>query len=136
MTRVLGFGPYMLGFDRLERLAGQLARNGAETWPPYNVEQTAEDRYTITLAVAGFAPEELAVTVEDSQLTVRGKQTDAEGRAFLHRGIAARQFQRAFVLADGLEVEGADLAHGLLAIRLKHVKPQTSVRTIPIRTSA
>jgi HSP20 family molecular chaperone IbpA len=133
MTRLTGLGhPFFLGFDHLERLADRLTKNG-EGFPPYNVEQTGEDLFTITLAVAGFAPEELSVTVEDNQLVLRGKQAGDEQRAYLHRGIAARQFQRAFVLADGLEVEGAELAHGLLSVRLKRPKPDVKVRTIPIR---
>ena len=96
MTRVLAFGsPYLLGFDHFERLADRLAKTGAEGYPPYNIEQTGEDVFHITLAVAGFAPADLNVTVEDNQLVIRGKQTDDGARSYLHRGIAARQFQRA-----------------------------------------
>lgn len=134
MTRVLAFGsPYLLGFDHFERLADRLAKAGAEGYPPYNIEQTGEDIFAITLAVAGFTPADLAVTVEDNQLVIRGKQTDEGARSYLHRGIAARQFQRAFVLADGMEVSGAELENGLLAIRLTRKRPETRTKTIPIR---
>lgn len=133
MTRVLAFGsPYLLGFDHFERLAERLSK-GAEGYPPYNIEQTSDDNFQITLAVAGFRPAELAVTVEDNQLIIRGKQSDDEARSYLHRGIAARQFQRAFVLADGMEAGAADLENGLLSIRLIRKRPQSLVRTIPIR---
>ena len=136
MTRVLAFGsPYLLGFDHFERLADRLAKTGAEGYPPYNIEQTAEDAFGITLAVAGFAPAELQVTVEDNQLVIRGKQTDEAGRSYLHRGIAARQFQRAFVLADGMEVAGADLENGLLTIRLTRKRPESRTKIIPIRAA-
>lgn len=133
MTRVLAFGsPYLLGFDHFEKLAERLAKGGAEGYPPYNIEQTAEDGFRITLALAGFAPADLAVTVEDNQLMIRGKQVDDAQRAYLHRGIAARQFQRAFVLADGMEVTGAELGNGLLSIALKRKRPETRTKTIPI----
>lgn len=136
MTRVLAFGsPYLLGFDHFERLADRLAKAGAEGYPPYNIEQAGEDVFHITLAVAGFTPSDLAVTVEDNQLVIRGKQTDDAARSYLHRGIAARQFQRAFVLADGMEVAGAELENGLLTIRMTRKRPETRTRTIPIRTA-
>ena len=136
MTRVLAFGsPYLLGFDHFERLADRLAKAGAEGYPPYNIEQSGDDLFQITLAVAGFTPADLAVTVEDNQLVIRGKQTDEPQRSYLHRGIAARQFQRAFVLADGMEVSGADLANGLLAVHLTRKRPETRTRTIAIRTA-
>ncbi|MFT3810050.1 MAG: Hsp20 family protein [Micropepsaceae bacterium] len=136
MTRVLAFGsPYLLGFDHFERLADRLAKTGAEGYPPYNIEQTAEDSFGITLAVAGFAPSELQVTVEDNQLVIRGKQTEEAGRSYLHRGIAARQFQRAFVLADGMEVTGAELENGLLTIRLARKRPESRTKIIPIRAA-
>ncbi len=133
MTRVLAFGsPYLLGFDHFERLADRLAKSGAEGYPPYNIEQSGEDAFHITLAVAGFAPADLAVTVEDNQLVIRGKQADEPQRSYLHRGIAARQFQRAFVLADGMEVSGAELANGLLTVHLARKRPEARTRTIPI----
>ncbi len=136
MTRVLAFGsPYLLGFDHFERLADRLAKSGAEGYPPYNIEQTGEDGFQITLAVAGFTPADLAVTVEDNQLVIRGKQSDDATRAYLHRGIAARQFQRAFVLADGMEALGADLENGLLTIRLTRKRPETRIKTISIRAA-
>lgn len=132
MTRVLAFGsPYLLGFDHFERLAERLSK-GAEGYPPYNIEQTSEDAFQITLAVAGFSPSELNVTVEDNQLIIRGKQTDDEARSYLHRGIAARQFQRAFVLADGMEATGAELENGLLSIRLFRKRPEPKVKSITI----
>lgn len=133
MTRVLAFGsPYLLGFDHFERLAERLAKSGGEGYPPYNIEQTGDDMFRITLAVAGFAPGDLAVTVEDNQLTIRGKQADEADRAYLHRGIAARQFQRSFVLADGMRVIGAELKNGLLAIDLERPEPERLVRKINI----
>ncbi len=136
MTRVLAFGsPYLLGFDHFEKLAERLAKSGGEGYPPYNIEQTGEDMFRITLAVAGFAPGDLAVTVEDNQLTIRGRQAEEADRAYLHRGIAARQFQRSFVLADGMEVAGAELGHGLLSVVLTRRRPESRVKTIPI-TSA
>lgn len=134
MTRVLAFGsPYLLGFDHFERLADRIAKTGAEGYPPYNIEQAGDDLFQITLAVAGFTPADLNVTVEDNQLVIRGKQTDDGARSYLHRGIAARQFQRAFVLADGMEVSGAELENGLLIIRLTRKRAEARVKTIPIR---
>lgn len=136
MTRVLAFGsPYLLGFDHFERLADRLAKSGAEGYPPYNIEQSGDDIFHITLAVAGFAPADLAVSVENDQLVIRGKQSDEPQRSYLHRGIAARQFQRAFVLADGMEVSGADLANGLLTVHLTRKRPEARTRTIPIRAA-
>ena len=134
MTKT-GFGahPYLLGFDQLERLAERAAR-GAEGYPPYNIEHQAPDTFRITLAVAGFAEDDLAVTLEDRQLVIRGRQADEadEDRRFLHRGIAARAFQRSFVLAEGLEVSGARLENGLLHIDLQRRTPEQIVRSIPI----
>lgn len=133
MNRTLVFNsPFLLGFERLEQLLERTAKNG-DGYPPYNIEQSSEDRLAITLAVAGFSREELQVTVEDRQLVIRGKQIDAENRNFLHRGIAARQFQRAFVLAEGIEVTGAALENGLLRIDLERPKSNTIVRTIEIQ---
>ncbi|MBP7001676.1 Hsp20 family protein [Amaricoccus sp.] len=125
--------PYLLGFEQLDRLVERSAKSGAEGYPPCNIEQTSDASYRITLAVAGFAEDDLAVTLESNQLVVRGRQRDdAEGRVFLHRGIAARQFQRSFVLADGVEVSGASLENGLLHIDLERAAPETVVRTIGI----
>jgi len=124
--------PLFLGFDHLEQMLDRVGKN-ADGYPPYNIEQTAENRLRITLAVAGFAMDDLQITQEDNQLVIRGRQNDdSDGRVFLHRGIAARQFQRAFVLAEGMEVEGAWLDNGLLHIDLKRPQPETRVKTIRI----
>ena len=133
MTKMtLGTHPYLLGFDQLERLAERAAK-GAEGYPPYNIEHRAPDGFRITLAVAGFAEDDLSLTVEDRQLVIRGRQAEgADERVFLHRGIAARAFQRSFVLAEGIEVENAALENGLLHIDLRRVVPQSIVKTIPI----
>jgi len=134
MTKLsLGSHPFLLGFDQLERLVERTAKSGNDGYPPFNIEQVSEHAYRLTLAVAGFARDELAITVEDRELVVRGKQMDdIEGRVFLHRGIAARQFQKAFVLADGVEVAGAVLEHGLLHVDLERATPQKVVRRIEI----
>lgn len=124
--------PLLLGFDQFERALDRVAKASSDGYPPYNIEQLGEDRLGITLAVAGFGEDELSVQVEDSQLIVRGKQYDDKDRVYLHRGIAARQFQRSFVLADGLEVSGATLDNGLLHIELKRPIPASRVRTIEI----
>lgn len=130
----LGSYPHMLGFEQLERLLERTAKSGNEGYPPYNIEQTSEHSYRITLAVAGFADEDLAITVEDRTLVIRGRQTDTgEDRIFLHRGIAARQFQRTFVLADGVDVGEAKLENGLLHIDLSRARPETIVQTISIK---
>jgi HSP20 family molecular chaperone IbpA len=107
----------------------------ADTYPPYNIEHTTEKRLKITLAVAGFKAEDLSVSVEDNQLVIRGRMTDPEDKTFLHRGIASRQFQRSFVLAEGIEVLAAELRHGLLTIELERPRQQSVVRTIPIRSA-
>lgn len=130
----LGSYPHMLGFEQLERLLERSAKSGNEGYPPYNIEQTSDYSYRITLAVAGFAEEDLSITIEDRQLVIRGRQRDAsEGRVFLHRGIAARQFQRMFVLADGVEVGEALMENGLLHVDLTRSRPETVVQTINIR---
>lgn len=130
----LGSYPHMLGFEQLERLLERSAKSGNEGYPPYNIEQTSDFSYRITLAVAGFAEEDLAITIEDRQLVIRGRQgDDSEGRVFLHRGIAARQFQRMFVLADGVEVGEAVMENGLLHVDLTRSRPETVVQTINIR---
>jgi len=124
--------PLMLGFDQFERTLDRISKCSAEGYPPYNIEQIGEDGLRITLAVAGFTMDDLAVQVEDSQLVVRGRQADDKARIYLHRGIAARQFQRSFVLAEGIEVIGATLDNGLLNIDLKRPLPEPKVRTIRI----
>lgn len=124
--------PLMLGFDQFERTLDRVAKCSAEGYPPYNIEQIGEDGLRITLAVAGFAMDDLAIQIEDNQLVVRGRQADDKSRLYLHRGIAARQFQRGFVLAEGIEVIGATLDNGLLNIDLKRPLPESKVRTIRI----
>lgn len=134
MTRNAMFSsPFLLGFEHLERLLERTAKSAGDGYPPYNIEQAGPGRLRITLAVAGFTPDELSVTVEDKQLLIRGKQTEAAGREFLHRGIAARQFQRAFVLADGIEVTGAELENGLLSVELNRPRAESVVRSIAIK---
>jgi HSP20 family molecular chaperone IbpA len=138
MSRVPSLSsPFLLGFDQLERVLDRVTK-GAEGYPPYNIERIAAspsgpERLRITLAVAGFTRAQLDVTVEENQLVIRGRQQDdAEGRDFIHRGIAARQFQRVFVLADGMEVMGADLKNGLLSVDLARPEPERIVRRIDI----
>lgn len=137
MTRMTPFSsPLLLGFDTIEKTLERIAKNG-DGYPPYNIERIrgqneGNDRLRITLAVAGFRDEDLEVTVEDSELTVRGRQSDDTEREFLHRGIAARQFQRVFVLADGMKVVCAELKNGLLAIDLDRPEPERLVRKINI----
>ncbi|MGR3433476.1 MAG: Hsp20 family protein [Shimia sp.] len=135
MTKLtLGTHPFLLGFDQLERLVERTAKTGNEGYPPYNIEQTSEHSYRITLALAGFGEDDLSITIEDRQLVVRGRQgEDGEGRIFLHRGIAARQFQRSFVLAEGVEVGEARMENGLLHIDLNRAVPEKVVQTIQIR---
>ncbi|SFK02201.1 Hsp20 family protein [Celeribacter neptunius] len=135
MTKVsFGAHPFLLGFDQLERLVERTAKSDAGGYPPYNIEQSSENTYRITLAVAGFAEGDLGITLEDRQLVVRGRQSeDDPERVFLHRGIAGRQFQRSFVLADGVDVTGASMENGLLHIDLTRAKPDTIVQTIQIR---
>ncbi len=134
MTKVsFASHPYLLGFEQLDRLVERTAKHGNEGYPPYNIEHRGESSYRITLAVAGFADDDLSITVEDAQLVIRGRQEEDDGgRVFLHRGIAARQFQRTFVLADGVEVSGATLENGLLHVDLKRHVPDTIVQTIEI----
>ncbi|MBP0446271.1 Hsp20 family protein [Roseomonas sp. SSH11] len=133
MSRSPVFGsPLFLGFDHLEQMLDRVQKS-ADGYPPYNIEQIAADRLRITLAVAGFAMDDLQITQEDNQLVIRGRQKDdGEGRVFLHRGIAARQFQRAFVIAEGIEIEGAWLDNGLLHVELRRPQPEVRVRTIQI----
>lgn len=139
MTRLSLFNsPLLLGFDHFERTLDRIAKMPAEGYPPYNIEQVGEDRLRITLAVAGFSEDDLAIDVESNQLVIRGKRgDDADAdRTFLHRGIATRQFQRCFVLADGIEVEGAVLDNGLLSVDLLRPSVEESVRSIKIRRNA
>lgn len=134
MTKMtLGSYPHMLGFEQLERLLERTAKS-SEGYPPFNIEQTSDCSYRITLAVAGFSEQDLAITVEDRQLVIRGRQRDdSTERLFLHRGIASRQFQRSFVLADGVEVGEALIENGLLHVDLTMHQPETVVQTIAIR---
>lgn len=132
--------PLMLGFDEIERVLDRVTKGASDGYPPYNIERVpAEDdfpeRIRITLAVAGFTRDQLDVAIEDNQLTVRGKQEDEDNRIYLHRGIAARQFQRSFVLADGIEVQSADLANGLLSIELIRPQPERQIRKVEISQS-
>ena len=135
MSRLSLFNsPRLLGFEQFERTLDRVAKSSAEGYPPYNIEQIGDDALRITLAVAGFTLDDLEVRLEDSQLVVRGRQSDDESRVFLHRGIAARQFQRGFVLAEGIEVTGAVLDNGLLSIDLSRPPPASKVQTIAIRS--
>lgn len=126
--------PFLLGFDHIERLIERAAKSAQDAYPPYNIEHAGPDRLRITLAVAGFKTGELAVTAENNQLVIRGRQEEQVDRTFLHRGIAARQFQRSFILAEGMEVTGAELKKGLLTIELERPQPRKDVRTITIRS--
>ncbi len=135
MNRMTLFNsPLLLGFDHFERLVDRIAKSANDGYPPYNIEQRNQDGLRITLAVAGFSEAELELTVEENQLIVRGKQADEPERVYLHRGIAARQFQRTFVLAEGIEVVDARLDNGLLHIDLVRPEPANLVRTIDIRS--
>ncbi len=134
MTRVPVFNsPLLLGFDHFERVLDRISKSSAEGYPPYNIEQIGENGLRITLAVAGFSMETLTVELENNQLIIRGRQGDEDPeRIFIHRGIAARQFQRSFVLAEGIEVIGATMDNGLLHIDLERPLPEARVRTIKI----
>lgn len=136
MSRVSMFSsPLLLGFDHFERALDRVSKTAGDGYPPYNVEQPDEGWLRITLAVAGFAPEDLEVRVEDTQLTIRGRHSEDDGeRVYLHRGIAARQFQRSFVLSEGVEVVGASLDNGLLHIDLRQIRPKPEVRTVEIES--
>ena len=138
MSRLTGFNsPLLLGFDQIERVLDRVSKASAEGYPPYNIEQIGDNGLRITLAVAGFGEDDLQISVEDNQLIIRGRQADdCEERLFLHRGIAARQFQRAFVLAEGIEVQGAHMDNGLLHIDLSRPNPEPVVRTIKIEKTA
>lgn len=138
MSRISVFSaPFLLGFESFEERIDRLARS-AEGYPPYNIEratgENGDERFLISIAVAGFAQAELEVMSEDNQLTVRGKQKDESGRDYLHRGIAARQFQRSFLLADGMIVKDATLGHGMLVITLERPQTPKTARRIDIRS--
>jgi len=142
MSRFPGFSsPFLLGFDEIERVLDRVSKAASDGYPPYNIERIesadgGREVLRITLAVAGFTRDQLDVTIEDSQLVIRGRQNeDDRTRQFLHRGIAARQFSRVFVLADGIEVAGAELKDGLLAIDLGRPEPERVIRRIDIATS-
>jgi HSP20 family molecular chaperone IbpA len=129
--------PFLLGFDEIERALERVARSTSDGYPPYNIErisqtETKAETLRITLAVAGFTREQLEILVEDGQLVIKGKQTEDKTRAYLHRGIAARQFQRVFLLADGMQVSGADLMNGLLSVDLHRPEPQRRGKVIDI----
>ena len=133
MSRLSLFNsPLLLGFDHFERALDRVSKISSDGYPPYNIEQLGENELRITLAVAGFTMADLKITIEDNQLVVRGKQTDDGNRVYLHRGIAARQFQRTFVLADGMQVQKADLKNGLLSIDLARPEPARVIKTIQI----
>lgn len=140
MSRMTPFSsPLLLGFDAMEKTLERLSKNG-DSYPPYNIERIRSQdgepqKLRITLAVAGFRDADLDVSTEENQLVVRGRQVDDEEREFLHRGIAARQFQRVFVLADGMQVRGAELKNGLLSIDLDRPEPERLVRKINISVS-
>ncbi len=129
--------PFLLGFDDIERALDRVTRTASDGYPPYNIERLGRtendpERLRITLAVAGFTRDQLDITLEERQLIIRGRQTDEVERHYLHRGIAARQFQRAFLLAEGMEVLGADLQNGLLCVDLARPQPERIVRKIGI----
>lgn len=129
--------PFLLGFDEIERALERVTRSGADGYPPYNIErlprtENEPERLRITLAVAGFTRDQLDVSLEENQLVIRGRQVEERERHFLHRGIAARQFQRAFLLADGMQVLGADLVNGLLSVDLVRPEPERVIKKINI----
>jgi HSP20 family molecular chaperone IbpA len=142
MSRLAGFSsPLMLGFDEIERMLDRIAKSANDGYPPYNIERLrsgkdAVETLRITLAVAGFSESDLEIEIERNQLTIRGRQQEDDKRDYLHRGIAARQFQRSFVLAQGIEVAGAQLENGLLSIDLTRNEPEKVVRKINISTNA
>ena len=140
MSRMSVFNsPLLLGFDHFERMLDRASKASQEGYPPYNIEQIGENILRITLAVAGFSMDDLNVSLEDNQLVIRGRVEDNgedEGRVYLHRGIASRQFQRNFVLAEGIEVQGASLDNGLLSIELERIQPEQEVRNIKIDSGA
>ena len=137
MSRLSLFNsPLLLGFDHFERALDRVSKISSDGYPPYNIEQLGENALRITLVVAGFTMDDLGITIEDNQLVVRGRQGDEAERVYLHRGIAARQFQRSFVLAEGIEVSGAWLDTGLLHIDLIRPEVEAKVRTVEIKGAA
>lgn len=137
MSRVSVFSsPFLLGFGELEQMLERATKSAGDGYPPYNIESKVDaggnEHLCITLAVAGFSPHELEITVEENQLAIQGNQSDDQERAYLHRGIAARRFHRAFVLADGMEVTGAELENGLLSVNLLRKVPERIIRKIEI----
>ena len=137
MSRLSLFNsPLLLGFDHFERALDRVSKISSDGYPPYNIEQLSENALRISLAVAGFATGDLSITIEDNQLVIRGKQADDTQRVYLHRGIAARQFQRSFILAEGIEVSGARLDNGLLHIDLVRPEAESRVRTVEIKGSS
>lgn len=136
-TRLSVFdSPLLLGFDHFEKTIDRMRKSASEAYPPYNIEQVGENGLRISLAVAGFTMDDLDIEVEKNQLNIRGRQQEETEKVYLHRGIAARQFQRSYVLADGIEVLGAFLDNGLLHIDMKRVEPESTARKIPIATNA
>ena len=137
MSRLSLFNsPLLLGFDHFERALDRVSKISSDGYPPYNIEQLSGNALRISLAVAGFAISDLNITIEDNQLVIRGKQADDTERVYLHRGIAARQFQRSFILAEGIEVSGARLDNGLLHIDLVRPEAESRVRTVEIKGSS
>ena len=140
MTRMTTLNsPFLIGFDEFERALERITKSASDGYPPYNIERVAAteaepERLRITLAVAGFTRDQLEITLEENQLVIRGRQNDDKSRVYLHRGIAARQFQRSFLLMDGMEVRGADLSNGLLAIDLIRPEPERMVKIITIES--
>lgn len=138
MSRVPSLNsPFLLGFDDIERALDRVSRSASDGYPPYNIErlpktESAPERLRITLAVAGFTQDQLEITLEERQLLIRGRQQDEKERVFLHRGIAARQFQRAFLLAEGMQVQGAELVNGLLSVDLARPEPERVIQKINI----
>ena len=137
MSRLSLFNsPFLLGFDDLERLMDNTAKASSDGYPPYNIEQVGEDGLKITLALAGFSEDDLSVMIEDHQLIIRGKQEDDKSRTYLHRGIATRQFQRSFILAEGIDVVGASLESGLLHVHLVRPKVESRQRIVKINSKS
>ena len=134
MPKISAFSsPFLLGFEQFEQTLDRISKMSAEGYPPYNIERIGKNSLRITLAVAGFSESELSIQLEDNQLLIRGRQNDETDRVYLHRGIAARQFQRNFVLAEGIEIGGAELDNGLLHIDLARPEPEPRVQTIKIK---
>ena len=134
MSRISVFNsPFLLGFEQFEQTLNRISKMSAEGYPPYNIEQVGENSLRISLAVAGFVETDLSIELEDNQLLIRGQQTEDTERVYLHRGIAARQFQRCFVLAEGIEIVGAELDNGLLHVDLVRPEPEPRVQKIKIK---